>query len=433
MTVARVVGAGLSGLVAAWRLSNAGFDVEVIESESRTGGLIDTLRWPMGIVERGANAFVWTEAVAQLFGALGITPRFGSPDARRRFIFRDGAVHRWPLSPRETLAMAGRRAAAAAGGQTPPRAGESVAAWSTRVYGPHATRWLISPALQGVYGAPADRLAAQAILGLGEGRLLTRRSVLAAPPGGMSEVTDRLTAHLEQRGVRIELGRAVDTLDSSIPTILATGASAAAPLVMPHAPELGDALATVAMTSLTVTTACFPPSSSDLHAFGVLFPRGSDVTALGVRFDSDIFPAPRREWRIETWICTLDNVGPDCQDERRLWDAVAADRRVLTRRFDEPVAVVATVRRDAIPLYGMEIATIRDDLRTLPPWLALAGNYMGRLGVSKLVDVAAEAADRIARYNAVPAVPSLGTRSKTSQPRPVAKTPRCQAPSGPSR
>jgi len=57
---AHVVGAGLSGLAAAWCLAEAGFDVTVQDLADGPGGLIGTLRAPEGLVERAANAFVWS-------------------------------------------------------------------------------------------------------------------------------------------------------------------------------------------------------------------------------------------------------------------------------------------------------------------------------------------------------------------------------------
>jgi oxygen-dependent protoporphyrinogen oxidase len=398
MTIARVVGAGVSGLTAAWHLSQAGFDVEVVDAAPRAGGLIETLVTPLGLVELGANAYVWTETTADVFRALDITPRFASAAARRRFIFRDGAIHRWPLRAGETVSMVVRRARAGIRRDAAPGAGESVAEWSGRVYGPGATQWLVGAALQGIYGAPAARLSAEAIAGLGAGPLRGRRSILGAPPRGMSELMDRMVDRLERRGVTIALGCSVATLEPSVPTIVATSAPAAAPLITPHAPGLGAALAALPMTSLSMTTAFFPRNPADIEGFGVLFPAGCGFRSLGVRFDSDIFPGP--DARVETWIGQLDDESTSAFGDSQWPSSVAADRLLLTGRAEAPLAVVTTCRPQALPLYSGDVVSIRRQLPTLPPWIALAGNYMGRLGASKLLEVAAEAAARIARYNA---------------------------------
>jgi protoporphyrinogen/coproporphyrinogen III oxidase len=401
MMTARVVGAGLSGLTAAWRLAEAGFSVEIVEAAKRPGGLIETIGTPHGRVESAANAFVWNESVAALFRTFDIAPQFASAAAARRYIFRDGQPRRWPLDAAETVTLALRAAGATATGRTAPDGRETVVEWSDRVWGRAATTWLVSPALQGLYAAPADQLAASAAVGRG-GSLVGRgrRSKIAAPDGGMSALMNRLVDRLQRRGATFTFGARLDALDPSIPTVVATCARAAAVLVEPHAPRLGSTLASLPMTTLGMATAFFPPDDRDLHGFGVLFPRGCGVEALGVRFDSDIFPLDDpRKWRTETWITRIDGSRCGLVDSSQLWQSAAADRQVLTGRSDDPIDVVATCRPQALPLYGSGVLDIQDQLGDLPPWLALAGNYMGRLGASKLLDVAGEAATRVARLS----------------------------------
>ena len=401
MTSARVIGAGLSGLTAAWRLTQAGFRVHVIEAADRPGGLIESVGTPHGRVERAANAFVWNESVASLFQSLDIAPQFAATEARRRYIFRDGRARRWPLGTGETVALAVRAARASATGRAAPAGRESVVAWSNRVWGSAATRWLISPALQGLYAAPADQLAAGAVVAGGASIVRrSRRTRIVAPAGGMSALMGRFIDRLKQDGATITLGERVTSLDPAVPTVVATSARAAGALITPHAPRLGASLAALPMTTLGLATAFFPANDGDLHGFGVLFPRGCGVEALGVRFDSDIFPVDRPVgWRTETWITRVDELRGESVEDDALRRSLAADRKTLTGRSEEPAAVVTSCREQALPLYGSAVLDIQLQLGELPPWLALAGNYMGRLGASKLLDVAGEAATRVVRFS----------------------------------
>ncbi len=41
------------------------------------------------------------------------------------------------------------------------------------------------------------------------------------------------------------------------------------------------------------------------------------------------------------------------------------------------------------------VLRVRESLDSLPPWLSLAGNYLGRIGVAGLLDHAAAAANRL--------------------------------------
>ncbi len=72
MTVA-VVGAGLSGLSAAWELSRAGADVVLLEAERHPGGVIVTERHDGFVVEGGPDGFLAAEPdLPDLARALGI-------------------------------------------------------------------------------------------------------------------------------------------------------------------------------------------------------------------------------------------------------------------------------------------------------------------------------------------------------------------------
>ena len=107
----------------------------------------------------------------------------------------------------------------------------------------------------------------------------------------MGQFIERLHDRLVERGVSFTFGEAVTAIDPRVPTVIATGAPAAARLIAPLAPELGAALARVEMLPLATVTAFYPPHPGDARGFGVLFPRASGFRALGVLFNSDIFPA----------------------------------------------------------------------------------------------------------------------------------------------
>jgi hypothetical protein len=59
------------------------------------------------------------------------------------------------------------------------------------------------------------------------------------------------------------------------------------------------------------------------------------------------------------------------------------------------LAAYVTRRVDALPVYDAAVLEAQTALGALPPRLTVAGNYLGRLGVSSLLAGAAEAAARI--------------------------------------
>lgn len=382
MTHARVIGAGLSGLAAAWRLTDAGMRVEVFDAAPSVGGLIGTTHTPWGAAEHAANAFVWTDHTADWFRRLDIAPVFALDSSRRRFIFRGGRPRRWPLTPVETASTVARASLSAVTRQMKARANENVAQWGHRVLGAAATQHLLAPALQGIYAAPLERLAASAVFGHKK-RGKTR---MAAPAGGMGEFATRCRAILEQRGVQFYLGRPVSILDAGVPTWICTGARAAVRLLAPHAPEAAALVSRIELAALATVTTFFEPSPQDLRGFGVLFPRDAGVRALGVLFNTDIFPG-RGSMRSETWIYG-GATRSELPAEAELPRLIEADRTVLTRRTQAPIGLHVAYWPEAFPIYDKAVVAMAALPTLLPDWLHVAGNYLGKRGVSDLIEQA---------------------------------------------
>ena len=390
MSHVRVIGAGLSGLATAWYLSETGASVDVIEAAARPGGLLQTHQLKEGLVESAARGFTSSERVGALFAAAGVDPCQTLPESRRRFIFRNGRPRRWPLTPMETIGAAARAASAWIRRDMRPHATESVTAWGHRVAGPAATTWLLAPALQGIYATTPDVLSAAAIFGRGRS---SPRGPLVAPRGGMGELVDRLHAVLRARGVSFSFETPIERIDTSVATVVCTNAPAAARLIAPHAPALSAAIGRIRMVSLVVVTVFFERRDEDWRGLGVLFPRSSGVQALGVLCNTDMFP-DRGTLRSETWI--YGDLSPAALPTTDgVLNRVCEDRARVTGRMDAPVAWHVTPQIESLPVYDAAVLDAQASLADLPARIALAGNYLGRLGVSKLLDGAWEAARRI--------------------------------------
>ena len=336
---AHVIGAGLSGLASAWHLVERGAAVTVFESSSRPGGLIHTLHTEHGLVETAANAFVREPRVDEWFARLGLRALSPASTSRRRYIFRDGRPRRWPLRAGESVAMGARIAMTGVSRGFAARADETIASWGERVVGLAATRWLLEPAMQGIYGAPASMLSANVIFG---GRRKGRREMIA-PAAGMGSFAASLHQHLVDRGVRFVFDHDVAAIDPAVPTIIATNAPQAARLLHPCASALASRLEAVRMAPLVTVTAFFTPSVDDPRGFGVLFPAESRVSALGVLFNADIFDG-RSTARSETWIVgdRASNITTR-SDARSVADArkrsTEADRAFCYTPFDDDHSV----------------------------------------------------------------------------------------------
>jgi oxygen-dependent protoporphyrinogen oxidase len=96
-----VVGGGLTGLTAAWRLHRAGHRVSVFEKNVRAGGSIVTVEQDGWLVEGGPNSLQQTADVASLLTELKLEEERTavSPLAQKRYIVRGGRPVMVPLSP----------------------------------------------------------------------------------------------------------------------------------------------------------------------------------------------------------------------------------------------------------------------------------------------------------------------------------------------
>ena len=89
-----VVGAGIAGLTAAWRLVGDGHDVTVLEASAQPGGVIASSVVDGFLREHAANGFLsGDDGAAALCAELGVPIVLAAAAAKRRWIYRGGALH----------------------------------------------------------------------------------------------------------------------------------------------------------------------------------------------------------------------------------------------------------------------------------------------------------------------------------------------------
>ncbi|MFN8883466.1 protoporphyrinogen oxidase, partial [Gemmatimonas sp.] len=96
-----VVGAGITGLVAAYELRRRGVNVTLYEASGHAGGAIRTTHADGFLAEHGPNSFVTSGPVEALIEQLDLTNDVveAVPGANRRYVVRDGRLLPFPLTP----------------------------------------------------------------------------------------------------------------------------------------------------------------------------------------------------------------------------------------------------------------------------------------------------------------------------------------------
>src|SRR5688572_2576206 len=90
-----VIGAGLTGVTAAWTLRTAGLGVTVFEKSSHVGGAIGAVRVDGWLHELGPNSMLESSPeLAAFIDGIGLGPRrlYASPAARQRYVVREGCL-----------------------------------------------------------------------------------------------------------------------------------------------------------------------------------------------------------------------------------------------------------------------------------------------------------------------------------------------------
>jgi oxygen-dependent protoporphyrinogen oxidase len=166
-----VLGAGATGLAAAYRLTQLGHRVRVFEQSNRIGGAVKTESSDGWLVEAGPNSLMSGEpALASLIDELGLTKQriTASSSAKNRYIVRRGELVRVPLSPRELLGSAllsiGGKIQVLSELLTRPRVrtGDvSIAEFGRSHFGSEFVEYGIDPFVSGIYAGNPSRLSAR--------------------------------------------------------------------------------------------------------------------------------------------------------------------------------------------------------------------------------------------------------------------------------
>jgi oxygen-dependent protoporphyrinogen oxidase len=393
MQTVKVVGAGFSGLVTAYYLVKEGFKVRIVERSNRAGGLIQTIRTEHGLVETAANGLLNSARLEAMCANIGVPLAATRREARARFIFR-GRPRRLPITFTDVLKLGFRLACNVT--RLRPRPLETIADWGRRVGGAGATDYLLAPALGGIYAGDPERLSASLIFGQAQlpDHLKTNRPTYAkvhgtvAPPQGMQQLTDGLCEYLQRAGVEFVFNQEAVT-ETDEPTAVCVSAGAASRYLADVAPEVSQALREIEMLSLVTATCFFSPAAARLKGFGCLFPNDQGFRARGVLFNDSIFEG-RGPAHPETWIFggALDPNIVELSD-RELFRLIATERKRLLGENDEVLGVHLTRWPRALPHYSIELEQVLSSLPAPPPHIALVGNYLGRIGLAKLIERAA--------------------------------------------
>jgi oxygen-dependent protoporphyrinogen oxidase len=439
-----VVGAGISGLAAAFRLARGGLRVAVLEAAERVGGAIETFSDGAWRFEMGPNTVVESdESVGRLIRDAGLEGEkiVASPSAKRRYLYKGSQLVPLPGGPggllKTPLFSAGAKLRLLREpwiGRPPEGAEESIAQFVRRRLGTEFLDYAVGPFVSGVYAGDPERLSARWAVpkihalekehgslirgGLICSRLARRKG--PAPGGAMisfregleelprrlaREIGDVRTGVAVRRVLRIENGFRVETSAGPVEAarvVLAVPADAAARLLEEATSGVSLTFAEVPYAAVAVVSLGWRREDvgHPLDGFGFLAPRKEGLRLLGCLFPSQIFPGRSPEGHVALAAFAGGRTDPELAgwDEDRIAATAVAELRGPLRLRGEPALRLVRRWPRAIPQYelghGRFVERAREIERSLPG-LRLADNFLGGISVPDCIRNATALAEEI--------------------------------------
>ncbi|MDF7826415.1 protoporphyrinogen oxidase [Pontiellaceae bacterium B12227] len=434
-----IIGAGITGLTAAYELKEKGIDCTVFEASDRVGGCIKTLRTDGYLVECGPNSILDTHPdIGKLIARLGIEGNklAGKPEANNRFIVRNGKPIALPTSPPALLmsdafsAKAKWRLLKEPFIKSKSNEQESLADFVVRRLGQEFLDYAINPFVSGVYaGDPAKLSTCYAfpklyaleqeygslIKGAIQGAKARKKRAETASKDarmftfddGMQVLPNQLAAKL---GDAIRLNCPVDGLqcledgwqvngEVFSDVVLAIPAYKQPELDTPFDLDLFSEIEYPAVTSLSLG---FGKNdfSHRLNGFGVLIPEVEKRFSLGALFPSSIFPerAPGGMALLTVFVGGSRAPERALMDEDEMILKVIEDLRELLGLDAEPDFKHVSVWPKAIPQYTIGYERFlkhMKEIETNYKGIHFAGHYRDGISVSNSILSGIDVAERI--------------------------------------
>jgi len=455
MKTVAIIGGGITGLTAAFRLRQQNIPVTLYEASTRVGGVIQSVREDGYLAEHGPNTLLETSPkIGALIHDLRLEPRrlYSDERAHKRYLVRDrkavalpdslmGLVATPLFSPGAKLRLLAepfiRRAL--------ELQEEDLAHFVLRRLGPEFLDYAINPFVAGVYaGDPAHLSVKHAfpklhaleqrygslilgqVLGARERKRRPEQSKQNAKKlsfdDGLQVLTDTLRArlgqsvhlrspvtHLKQspQGWNITLGvegRQETREHSSVifagpafrlPEIHLTTERYLnyAPLAQIHYPPVASLVLGFRREDV----------AHPLDGFGMLIPEVEGFNILGTLFSSSLFPgrAPEGHVTLTSYIGGMRAPHLASDNLVDILNLTLHDLRILLGVKGQPTFVRHAMFRQAIPQYDVGYGRFKglmEEIEAKAPGLVLAGHYRDGISLGDSIVSGHEAAERVHKY-----------------------------------
>jgi protoporphyrinogen/coproporphyrinogen III oxidase len=442
-----IIGAGITGLTAAFYLKCKGVPVTVYEAGGRAGGVIQSSRQNGFLAECGPNTILETSPkISELIRDLNLESRriYPNPEAKNRYVVRDKKPIAMPSSQAEFLTTklfsARAKFALAREPFVPPRRDgveESVAEFVLRRLNQEFLDRAIDPLIAGIYAGDPHKLSVQhafpklleaeqkhgsllkgQFFGAGEkksGEVSRRDARMFSFDEGLQVLPDALAARFgDSLKLNTQVVKLLQTKDGWRVTTSNGEVEHGAAIYCGTAFKLAELKikSQLALNFSVFSEIRYAPVASvvlgfrredlthSLDGFGMLIPKIEGFKILGTIFSSSLFPnrAP------ENFVALTNYIGGERQPElaslpaEKLVELVCEDLRVLLGVKGKPVFTHHHFWPRAIPQYNVGYGKFKDLLKEIESktrGLFFAGSFRDGISLGDSIVSGGNAAGRI--------------------------------------
>ncbi len=435
-----VVGGGVSGLVCAHALRNAGVEALVVEASGRAGGVIRSERRDGFLLELGPQSFSGTAGLRRLCAELGIEDQLvEAPALAPRYVLVNGELVAVPMSAPALLTSSllgwGTKwniARDAFGRSQAPEGDESIAGFVRRKFGAEVLDRLVGPFVSGVYAGDPERLSLRSafpqvheaeksagsvirgmtraaksrtgprerptLLSFRDGNDTLVQALAAKIGSGLRLNAEVVTIAVARDGTarkfeaRIRDAGGEETLVAE-QLVLATPTDVAGRLLKEVNTEFVALLGGIEHAPVAVVSLGYRrvDVGHSLEGFGFLVPRSSGLRVLGTVWNSSLFSgrAPEGFVLLTSFVGGATDPAAVTLSSDSLATLVHAEIQPLLRLSGAPAFSNVQIYRRALPQYnlghGARLAAI-EKLRLAVGNLFLAGNYLRGPAIGSCVE-----------------------------------------------
>ncbi|PQO42069.1 protoporphyrinogen oxidase [Blastopirellula marina] len=456
-----VIGGGISGLAAAFRLTelDPNCQIELFEADDQLGGVLQTVHTDDGyLLEQSADNFITNIPFGlDLCKRLGIEGELVTTNEalRKAFVLREGNLYpvpegfvlmapsqAWSVVTTPILSWAGKLRLAQEYfiRKRESLADESLESFVTRRMGQEVYERLVQPLIGGIYTADPKKLSIQATLKQfvqmeqEHGSVIrgmrkrtqssgekndsgARYSMFVAPKQGMAYLIDTLrerlaghtirlstpvtSLHQEDQGWTVQWDGGQQTYDAAVVAVPAPQAAK----VLSEQPTLTQQLSQISYAGCSVAIVCVDRSQigKPVEGFGFVVPEIENRKILAVSFTSFKYPNRAPEGKVMMRVF----VGGACHPEL---DDLSDDelKKVVNEELAELIGLTGEAEKFLIrrwngkmPQYHLghldRVAALEAAAAQLPG-LELAGNAYRGVGVPQCIQSGEQAAARVVEY-----------------------------------